>query len=84
MKQISKKQFTNSAFWKIAESFSSKGITMVVSIILARLLTPQDYGVIALTTIFLNLSDILIDGDLAQRLLGKKKLMIVIIVVLWQ
>ena len=72
MKQISKKQFTNSAFWKIAESFSSKGITMVVSIILARLLTPQDYGVIALTTIFLNLSDILIDGGFSTKLIRKK------------
>lgn len=73
MKQISKKQFTNSAFWKIAESFSSKGITMVVSIILARLLTPQDYGVIALTTIFLNLSDILIDGGFSTTLIRKKE-----------
>ena len=72
MKQVSKKQFTSGAFWKIAESFSSKGITMVVSIILARILMPQDYGVIALTTIFLNLSDILIDGGFSTTLIRKK------------
>lgn len=72
MKQVSKKQFTSSAFWKIAESFSSKGITMVVSIVLARILMPQDYGVIALTTIFLNLSDILIDGGFSTTLIRKK------------
>ena len=73
MKQVSKKQFTSSAFWKIAESFSSKGITMAVSIILARILMPQDYGVIALTTIFLNLSDILIDGGFSTTLIRKKE-----------
>lgn len=72
MEQVSRKQFTNSAIWKIIESFSSKGITMVVSIILARLLMPQDYGVIALTGIFLNLSDILIDGGFSTTLIRKK------------
>lgn len=73
MKQVSKKQFTSNAFWKIVEAFSSKGITMIVSIILARLLMPQDYGVIALTTIFLNLSDILIDGGFSTTLIRKKE-----------
>lgn len=73
MDKISRKQFTSSAFWKIIESFSSKGITMIVSIILARLLMPQDYGVIALTTIFLNLSDILIDGGFSTTLIRKKE-----------
>ena len=72
MKQVSRKQFTSGAFWKIVESFSSKGITMIVSIILARILMPKDYGVIALTTIFLNLSDILIDGGFSTTLIRKK------------
>ncbi len=72
MEQVSRKQFTNGAIWKIIESFSSKGITMIVSIILARILMPRDYGVIALTTIFLNLSDILIDGGFSTTLIRKK------------
>lgn len=72
MKQVSRKQFTSGAIWKIIESFSSKGITMLVSIILARILLPQDYGIIALTAIFLNLSDILIDGGFSTTLIRKK------------
>lgn len=72
MKQISKKQFTSGAFWKIAEAISSKGITMLVQLILARILMPEDYGVIALTAIFLNLSDILIDGGFSTTLIRKK------------
>ena len=72
MNQVTKRQFASGAIWKIVESFSSKGITMVVSIILARILLPQDYGVIALTSIFLNLSDILIDGGFSTTLIRKK------------
>ncbi len=46
---------------------------MIVSIILARILLPEDYGVIALTTIFLTLSDILIDGGFSTTLIRKKE-----------
>lgn len=73
MQQVSKKQFTSGAIWKVIEAFSSKGITMIVSIILARILMPEDYGIIALTTIFLNLSDILIDGGFSTTLIRKKE-----------
>lgn len=70
---ISKKQFAVNALWKIMESFSSKGISMIVSIVLARLLLPTDYGLIALTAVFTNLSDILIDGGFSTALIRKEK-----------
>lgn len=73
MKKVSRKQFTRGAIWKIIESFSSKGITMIVSIILARILSPQDYGIIALTGIFLNFSNIIIDGGFSTALIRKKE-----------
>lgn len=73
MENITKKQFTNGAIWKIVESYSAKGISMIVSIILARILLPSDYGVISLTQIFLNLSDILIDGGFSTSLIRKKE-----------
>ena len=72
MQPVSKKQFTSGAIWKIIESFSAKGISLVVSIVLARILLPADYGVIALTQIFTNLSDILIDGGFSTTLIRKK------------
>ena len=74
MNQITKKQFTYGALWKMLEGFSSKGITMVVSIIIARKLMPQDYGIVALTTIFLNLSDVLIEGGFGTALIRKKEI----------
>lgn len=70
--QVTKKQFAMNSLWKILEQFSAKGISMVVSVVLARLLLPSDYGLIALTTVFTNLSDILIDGGFSTALIRKK------------
>lgn len=73
MAEINKRKFAVNAMWKILESFSSKGISMVVSIILARMLLPSDYGLLALTTVFTNLSDVLIDGGFSTALIRKEK-----------
>ena len=73
MQQITKKQFAKNSLWKIMEQFSAKGISMMVSIVLARLLLPSDYGLLALTTVFTNLSDILIDGGFGTALIRKKE-----------
>ena len=70
--QVTKKQFAMNSLWKILEQFSAKGISMVVSIVLARWLLPSDYGLIALTTVFTNLSDILIDGGFSTALIRKE------------
>ena len=74
MKEVSKKEFAVNAFWKILEQFSSKGISMLVSIVLARILLPSDYGILALTTVFTSLSDILIDGGFSTALIRKEKI----------
>lgn len=73
MDRISKKQFVSGAIWKTAETISSKGISFLVSIILARLIEPEDYGLIAITAIFTNLSDIFIDGGFSTALIRKEK-----------
>ncbi len=72
-KSITKKQFAVNSIWKILEQFSAKGISMIVSVVLARLLLPKDYGLIALTAVFTNLSDILIDGGFSTALIRKEK-----------
>ena len=69
---VSKRQFAVNAIWKVLEQFSAKGITMIVSIVLLRLLPPEDHGLIALTAIFTNLSDILIDGGFSTALIRKE------------
>ena len=47
-------------------------ISFIVSIILARLLEPSEYGIIAIITIFINLANVIIDGGLNTALIQKK------------
>ena len=71
--EINKTQFAINSLWKVFEQFSAKGISMIVSIVLARILSPSDYGLLALTAVFTNLSDILIDGGFSTALVQKDK-----------
>lgn len=73
LKEISKEQFAKGTIWKLLERFTGRGISLVISVVLARLLTPDDYGLIALTTVFTNLSEILIDAGFGTALIRKKE-----------
>lgn len=58
--------------WKLAERLLTKAVTAVVSIILARLLMPEDYGVISLTTVFVTLFDVFVTYGFGVALVQKK------------
>jgi len=73
MNEVSREQFAKGTFWKLIERFAGRGISLVISVVLARLLTPDDYGLIALTTVFTNLSEILIDAGFGTALIRKKE-----------
>lgn len=72
--KVDKNTAVKNSIWKLLEAFLSKGISMVVSIVLARILMPEDYGVIALTTVFMNLTDILIQAGFSTALISKEKI----------
>lgn len=61
-----------SFFWKLFERFSTQLIQFVITIVLARLLLPSQYGTIALVTIFIQICDVIIDGGLNTALIQKK------------
>ncbi|MFV0396576.1 MAG: lipopolysaccharide biosynthesis protein [Bacteroidales bacterium] len=67
-----KKQATNSVLWSAVERFSVQGIQYIISIILARLLFPSDYGLIAMLSIFLAVIQSIIDGGFGYALIQKK------------
>lgn len=71
---IDKQTFASSAIWKITEAISTKGIALVISIVLARLLMPADYGIVALTTVFISLSTIMVQSGLSTALIRKDKI----------
>lgn len=59
-------------FWRFAERCGAQGISFVVSIILARILEPEMYGMIALVTIFTTILQIFVDSGMANALIQKK------------
>lgn len=58
--------------WSSVERFSIQGIQFVVMIIMARLLTPQDYGLVGMIAIFIAISQSLIDSGFSQALIRKQ------------
>lgn len=58
--------------WSMAERFSVQIIQFVVMIIMARILTPADYGLVAMLTIFIAVSQSLVDSGFSQALIRKQ------------
>ena len=58
--------------WKFAERIASQLVSFVVSIVLARILEPSDYGSIAMVMIFVTLSNVLVEGGFSSALIQKK------------
>ena len=69
---ISSKTVINSMIWKLLERFSSQLVSFVISIILARILMPTDYGIIAIILVFINIANVIIDGGFNTALVQKK------------
>lgn len=65
------KVFSN-FIWRFAERCDAQLVTFIVSIVLARILTPSDYGTIALVTVFTTILQVFIDSGLSTALIQKK------------
>ena len=66
------KQTISGSIWKFSERLLAQAVSFVVSIILARLLMPEDYGLIALSFIFITLCDKIVVCGFATSLIQKK------------
>lgn len=69
-----KKQALSGMFWSSLRQFSSQGIGFVVSVILARLLLPAEFGLIAMLGIFVGIGTALINGGLTISLIRSQNL----------
>lgn len=58
--------------WSGIDNVAQIGVTFIVSIVLARLLTPDDYGLIGIITIFTAVCTVLINGGFTTALIRKK------------
>lgn len=69
---VTRKTIISSLFWKAFERIGKKGITFVISIILARLLAPRDYGIVVLVMVFIDIAVIFIENGFSVALVQKK------------
>lgn len=67
-----KQKTVKGVVWSSIERFSTQGISFLFGIILARLLSPSDYGLIAMTSIFFALARCFIDSGFGSALIRKK------------
>lgn len=74
MQKSLKNRAVVSIFLKFSERFITTGMQVIISIIIARLLAPEDYGIIALINVFITLSTVLIESGFGVGLVQKKEL----------
>ena len=70
---MSLKQKTISGLlWSFIDSFASQGVQFIVGVILARLLSPREFGLIGMLTIFIAVSQSFIDSGFTSALIRRK------------
>lgn len=71
MENSLKKKAVASSMWSSIQQFGRMGISFVANLIMARLLTPDDYGAIGMLMVFVALSMIFIDSGFGNALIQK-------------
>ena len=57
--------------WGLLDNLANSGVTFLVGLVLARMLSPTEFGILGIITIFINLSVVIIDGGFATALIRK-------------
>ena len=65
------KVFTN-LIWRFLERSGAQGVTVIVSLVLARLLSPEIYGTVALVTVFIAILQVLVENGFGTALIQKR------------
>lgn len=72
MSQSVRSQLLHGVAWNFVEKVLMRGASFVIGIILARLLSPSDFGLIGMLAIFVAISNVFIEGGLAKALIQRK------------
>lgn len=72
MAESLKNKTVRGTIWSILERFSVQGIQFIVMIVMARILTPADYGLVGMLAIFIAVSQSLVDSGFSQALIRKQ------------
>jgi len=66
-----KKKTVKGASWSLIDNIASSGVSFLVGIILARILTPTEFGILGMITIFIAVSNSIIDSGFSNALIRK-------------
>ena len=69
---MNKKSVLKNLMWRFGERISAQLVTLVVSIILARKIAPEDYGAVAIIMVFITIANVLVNNGFATALIQKK------------
>ena len=67
-----KQDAISGVLWSSLERFSAQGIQFILSFVIARQLSPSDYGLVAMLTIFMAIAQIFIDSGFSNALIQKQ------------
>ncbi len=67
-----KKSIISGMFWKFSERMAAQIVSLIVTIVLARLLLPSDYGAVSLVTIFITIANVFVSDGFGSALIQKK------------
>lgn len=67
-----KNKSISAVLWSAADIFSRRGIQFIISLILARLLTPEEFGTIAVLYLFIGIASIFVDSGFLEALIQRQ------------
>ncbi len=73
MSEELREQTITGMIWSFIERFGSMLLQFIANIILARLLTPNDFGLIGMIMVFIAISNTLVDSGFSAALIQKKE-----------
>lgn len=69
---MDKKTVGSNLIWRLLERIGAQGVTFIVSLVLARILDPKIYGLVALVTVITTILQVFVDSGMASALIQKK------------
>lgn len=72
MSETIKDKTSKGLLWSAVEQFSVQGIQFFVMLVMARLLTPDDYGLVGMAAVFIAIVGSLVDSGFSQALIRKQ------------
>lgn len=72
MSESLKNKTVKGTVWSSLDAFFGQGITFLVGLVLARLLSPEEYGLIAIITIFISVFNSIVDSGFSNALIRKQ------------